>query len=187
MAVNTALPLELQKLRSEILQQGILPDEGVDALSRILESKLPQVAVSTRDLGIRGEWENASKTLSLLEPLDKTIPSKPAHPRPELSNAYVAPRNELEQTIANIWQQLLGIEQVGIHDNFFELGGHSLLGTLVISRIRETFQVELPVHSLFEESSVAGLAKHIERIRSIAQQIRALPVEMVNNREEIEL
>ncbi|MBW4570587.1 MAG: SDR family NAD(P)-dependent oxidoreductase [Tolypothrix carrinoi HA7290-LM1] len=187
MAVNTALPLELQKLRSEILQQGILPNEGVDALSRILESKLPQVAVSTRDLGIRGEWENASKTLSFLEPLDKTIPSKPAHPRPELSNAYVAPRNELEQTIANIWQQLLGIEQVGIHDNFFELGGHSLLGTLVISRIRETFQVELPVHSLFEESSVAGLAKHIERIRSIAQQIGALPVEMVNNREEIEL
>ncbi|WP_407882796.1 SDR family NAD(P)-dependent oxidoreductase, partial [Scytonema sp. NUACC26] len=185
MAVNVALPLELQKLRHEILKQAILPDEGVDAFNRILESKLSQVVVSTRDLRIRDELENAPK--NSLEPLENAISSRPAHPRPQLSNAYVAPRNEVEQTIANIWQQLLGIEQVGIHDNFFELGGHSLLATQLISRMRETFQVELPLNILFEESSVAGLAERIEKIRSIVQQIHALPDDMTNDREEIEL
>ncbi|MBW4633663.1 MAG: amino acid adenylation domain-containing protein [Iphinoe sp. HA4291-MV1] len=184
---DVTLPPELQKLYGEIIQQGILVNEGVDAFSRILASKLPQVVVSTRDLQIRIEWENAYKTLFFSEPLEKTIESKPTHPRPELSNTYIAPRNELEQKIADIWQQLLGIEQVGIHDNFFELGGHSLLATQVISRMRKTFQVELPQHSLFEESSVAALAEHIERIRSIVQQIGVLPADMENNREEIEL
>ncbi|MDF5730970.1 MAG: SDR family NAD(P)-dependent oxidoreductase, partial [Rhizonema sp. PD38] len=185
MAVNVALPLELQKLRNEMLKQAILPDEGVDAFSRILESKLSQVVVSTRDLKIREQWENADK--NALEPQEFTILSKPTHPRPKLSNAYVAPRNELEQTVANIWQQLLGIEEVGIYDNFFELGGHSLLATQLISRMRETFQVELPLNILFEESSVAGLAERIERIRSIVRQIHALPDEMASDREEIEL
>lgn len=185
MAVNTALPPELQKSRNEMLKQAILPQEGIDAFSRILESKLSQVVVSPRDLQIREEWENTPK--DLLEPQEFTISSRPKHSRPELSNAYVAPRNELEQTIANIWQQLLGIEQVGIHDNFFELGGHSLLATQLISRIRETLQVELPLNSLFEESSVAGLAERIERIHSIVQQIHAVSDDMANNREEIEL
>ncbi|BAY50149.1 beta-ketoacyl synthase (plasmid) [Scytonema sp. HK-05] len=185
MAVNVALPAEFQKMRNEMLKGAIAPDEGVDAFSRILESKLSQVVICPRDLQIREDWENTPKDLS--EPLEKTISSRPTHPRPELSNAYVAPGNELEQTIANIWQQLLGIEQVGIHDNFFELGGHSLLATQLISRIRETLQVELPLNSLFEESSVAGLAERIERIHSIVQQIHAVPNDMANNREEIEL
>lgn len=185
MAVNVALPAEFQKMRNEMLKGAIAPDEGVDAFSRILESKLSQVVICPRDLQIREDWENTPKDLS--EPLEKTISSRPTHPRPELSNAYVAPSNELEQTIANIWQQLLGIEQVGIHDNFFELGGHSLLATQLISRIRETLQVELPLNSLFEESSVAGLAERIERIHSIVQQIHAVPNDMADNREEIEL
>jgi acyl transferase domain-containing protein/acyl carrier protein len=185
MAVNVVLPDVLQKMRNEMLKLAIAPDEGVDAFSRILESKLSQVVICPRDLQIREDWENTPKDLS--EPLEKTISSRPTHPRPELSNAYVAPGNELEQTITNIWQQLLGIEQVGIHDNFFELGGHSLLATQLISRIRETLQVELPLNSLFEESSVAGLAERIERVRSIVQQIHAVPDDMAHNREEIEL
>ncbi|MHC5731882.1 MAG: phosphopantetheine-binding protein, partial [Nostoc sp.] len=65
--------------------------------------------------------------------------SKPTHPRPNLGNDYVAPRTPVEQSVANIWQQLLGIERLGIHDNFFELGGHSLLATQVISQLRKSF------------------------------------------------
>ncbi|MFN6560835.1 MAG: SDR family NAD(P)-dependent oxidoreductase [Nostoc sp. ChiSLP01] len=175
MAVNVALPPELQKLRNEILKQAILPHEGVDVFTRILESKLSRVVVSTRDFRIRDEWEDTSKVL--LEPLENIISSKPTHPRPKLSNAYVAPGNELEQTIANIWQQLLGIEQVGIHDNFFTLGGHSLLATQLIYRIQKTFQIELPLSSFFEATTIAKLAELIEEM--LIEKIEELPEEEV--------
>jgi acyl carrier protein len=69
----------------------------------------------------------------------------------------------VEQAIAELWQQLLGVEQVGIHDNFFtDLGGHSLLATQVISRLRNIFQVELSQQHFFETSTVAELALAIE-------------------------
>jgi acyl carrier protein len=70
----------------------------------------------------------------------------------------VAPRTAVEQVLAGIWSQLLKLEQIGIHDNFFDLGGHSLLATQVISRVRGTLQVELPLRALFENPTVASLA-----------------------------
>ncbi|TCP54506.1 acyl transferase domain-containing protein [Tumebacillus sp. BK434] len=86
------------------------------------------------------------------------------HPRPNLKNAYVEPGTELEEMIAEILQDLLGIEQIGIHDNFFQLGGNSLLGTQVVSRLRTTFQVDLPLRVLFEANTVADMAVVIEDI-----------------------
>ena len=74
---------------------------------------------------------------------------------------YVAPRNETEQRIAAIWAEVLGLTQVGVHSNFFELGGHSLRATQVISRLHNTFGVELSLRSLFEEPTVAALAEKI--------------------------
>ena len=65
------------------------------------------------------------------------------------------------EVLAAVWSQVLGIEQVGRQDNFFELGGHSLLATQVISRLRAAFQVELPLRSLFEAPTIAGLATAI--------------------------
>ena len=74
-------------------------------------------------------------------------------------NPYVAPRNEVEEMISEVWQELLGIDCVGVHDNFFtQLGGHSLLATQVASRLRQLFQVELPLRRLFEAPTVAELA-----------------------------
>jgi len=69
----------------------------------------------------------------------------------------VPPGDELERQIALIWQQVLGIEPIGIHDNFFELGGHSLMGTQLVSRLRHAFQVNLPLAKLFEAPTVAKL------------------------------
>jgi phthiocerol/phenolphthiocerol synthesis type-I polyketide synthase E len=86
------------------------------------------------------------------------------HLRPALSNAYVAPGNEIEQRIAELWQELLGIAEVGIHDDFFDLGGHSLLATQIISRIQEEFEVNVPLRSLFQNATVAELATTIENI-----------------------
>jgi acyl transferase domain-containing protein len=87
-----------------------------------------------------------------------------SHARPNLHNAYVQPRDESEAAIAEIFQELLGIEQVGIHDNFFQLGGNSLIGTQLVTRLRGAFQVELPLRTLFDAATVAELSVTIEEI-----------------------
>lgn len=105
----------------------------------------------------------------------------------ELAEPYVAPRNAVEEVLAGIWAKTLRVERVGIHDNFFELGGHSLLATQVISRIRETFQVELPLRCIFESPSVAQLAQSTiakeakpgltEKIARIHQKLEGMSAE----------
>ena len=144
--------------RSRLEGLRILPHEGAEAFSRIL-SMLPasQVVVSTGDLQTRlDQWVTPSSA-TVAEP-DKKVEASELHARPELSSAYVAPENELEQEVADIWQELLGIRQVGIHDNFFDLGGHSLLATMVISRLRKSFGAELQLHDIFESPTVSGLS-----------------------------
>ncbi len=74
---------------------------------------------------------------------------------------YVAPRTAEEELLANIWANLLGLERVGVHDNFFKLGGHSLLATQLISRIRDCFEVELPVKLIFQHPVLCELAEQI--------------------------
>jgi len=81
--------------------------------------------------------------------------------RSALENAYEGPRSPVEDLLAGIWCDVLGLKKVGIHDNFFELGGHSLLATQVISRLRKAFHVEIPLRSLFEMPTIAGLAIRI--------------------------
>jgi len=81
---------------------------------------------------------------------------------------YVAPGTPVEKTLAAIWCEVLGREQIGINDNFFKLGGHSLLLIQVMSRVREAFQTDLPMNSLFEYPTVLQLAKHIDISRWIA-------------------
>jgi acyl carrier protein len=74
---------------------------------------------------------------------------------------FIAPRTTVEGTLAGIWADVLGIERVGIHDNFFDLGGHSLLATQIMSRLRDALQVDLPLHTLFDSPTVAGMAAFI--------------------------
>jgi acyl carrier protein len=91
-----------------------------------------------------------------------------ALPPPERSatigaREFILPRTPTEQAIAEIWAQILGCSPIGIHDNFFDLGGHSLSATQVSSRLREVFQVELPLRKLFESTTVAELAEAVEQ------------------------
>jgi len=96
--------------------------------------------------------------------------------RPDLEVAYLAPRTPLEQVLAQIWEDVLGVERVGVHDNFFELGGHSLLAIQVVSRIRAALHTDLPLRRLFETPTIDGLATSLgsktdqsERIKQTAQ------------------
>jgi amino acid adenylation domain-containing protein len=100
----------------------------------------------------------------------------------ELEQAYSAPRTPVEEMVAEIWADILGLERVGIHDNFFALGGHSLLATQVLSRIRKVLRVELPVRCLFETPTAAGLAAYIETLRQTAPALpRPAPLPVARN------
>jgi acyl-CoA synthetase (AMP-forming)/AMP-acid ligase II/acyl carrier protein len=78
------------------------------------------------------------------------------------SNAYVAPRNQQEKTMVNIWKETLNIDQVGIYDNFFELGGHSLLVVRIINEIKNKFFIEIPISSFFSNACVADLCNYLQ-------------------------
>jgi len=96
-------------------------------------------------------------------------------PAPDWTQAaatHVPPRTPTEETLAAIWQSVLGMTQVGVHDNFFALGGHSLLATRVISRVQQSFQIAIPLRAIFEAPTVAGLAAAVEE--AIIREIEAL-------------
>jgi amino acid adenylation domain-containing protein len=95
--------------------------------------------------------------------------SAQADSRPDLVQQYVAPRGALETKLAALWAEVLGVVDPGINDNFFELGGHSLLGTQLVSRIRSSFGIDLPLRSLFDAPTIAGLALEILKIKAAAQ------------------
>jgi acyl transferase domain-containing protein/acyl carrier protein len=141
---------------------GMFPDEGVEAFRRILSSaQLPQIVVSTGDLWARiDQWIDSRRLLGVGQ-RQSTEPTR-LHSRPELTNPYTAPSTAIERTIAEIWQETLGIAQVGVFDNFFlDLSGSSLLATQVASQLRNRFQVELPLRRFFEAPTVAELAAAI--------------------------
>jgi amino acid adenylation domain-containing protein len=135
-------------------------------LRNYLKAKLPQYMVPS--------------AFVLLDALPLTPNGKldrKALPFPDASNTesdqnYVAPRTPDEEQIARIWTEVLGVNRVSIHDNFFDLGGHSLLATQLVSRVRKEFEIDLPLRSLFEAPTVAGMAAAVlqKRCESTKQQ-----------------
>lgn len=152
------------------------PEEGVEAFGRVVASGMSRVINSTGDLQPRlQQWLHFQ---SWHESRETEHPPSTAT-RPNLSNPYVAPNDEHEQKIAEVWQQVLGIEQVGLYDNFFDLGGHSLIGTQLISRLRQIFQLNLPLAMLFEAPTVAELALAIKML--LIEEIDKLDEEEVKS------
>jgi acyl transferase domain-containing protein/acyl carrier protein len=162
-----------------LLDLALTPSEVWQATERILSRPdLPQVVVSPADLSQRLHH----------------APALSSHDRPPVSTPYIAPRNDIEQTVAIAMQELLGIEQIGMDDNFFELGGHSLLAIQAVTRLRQTFQVELPMREfLFESPTVAGIAKVIadnldgnaamhnqQEILKLLEQVEAMESERID-------
>ncbi|HEX8559091.1 MAG TPA: amino acid adenylation domain-containing protein, partial [Pyrinomonadaceae bacterium] len=97
----------------------------------------------------------------------------------EGATAAAAPRNPVEEILLGIWSEVLGVRRVGVHDNFFELGGHSLLATQLMSRVRSTFRVEVPLRALFSHPTAAELARHVEAALRAGAGVDAPPVTAV--------
>jgi hypothetical protein len=118
--------------------------------------------------------------------LDRRALPSPAGVRSDRSVSYVAPRDPVEQILAEIWAQVLGVEQVGVFDHFFELGGHSLLATQALARIRQAFEIDLQLRSLFEEPTVAGLASWLRSSPDAdkVEKTAALRIELAGLSEE---
>jgi len=96
--------------------------------------------------------------------LDRPALPLPDQTRPAMEREFVAPSTLTEQRLAEIWTQVLGVQQVGIYDNFFDLGGHSLLVAQLLFRLRDEFQIDLPLHKLFEQPMIAELALTVEEL-----------------------
>ncbi|MCP4662642.1 MAG: amino acid adenylation domain-containing protein, partial [bacterium] len=103
------------------------------------------------------------------------------------AESYVMPRDPVEEILAGIWAQVLGLDRVGIRDHFFELGGHSMLATQVLSRVREAFRVELPLRRLFEGPTVAELAERVRAIRAREEGPEAAAIRPVPRDRELPL
>ncbi|MFK0730118.1 MAG: amino acid adenylation domain-containing protein [Gloeotrichia echinulata GP01] len=99
--------------------------------------------------------------------IDRRSLPEPKKERPILTEAYVAPSTILEQQLADIWSEVLGVEQIGIYDNFFELGGHSLLTAQLLAQIEQAIQLEIPLFYLLKQPTIAGLIKAIDIVPSL--------------------
>jgi amino acid adenylation domain-containing protein len=100
----------------------------------------------------------------------KALPS-PNGTRPDLAQGFIEPRTEIEELVAQVWREVLKLEKIGVHDNFFELGGHSLLATRVISRIRDLFHIDMPLRTVFQAPTIAGLARAVETAQQAGLQM----------------
>jgi acyl transferase domain-containing protein len=137
---------------------GIRAVEGVEAFRRVLGLQIPQILVITRSLSAAIQYQEQSLNTPRVKPVEPAAEaSKPAPPSADLT--------ESQQILAEIWQEMLGIPQIGIDDNFFELGGHSLLGTGILSRVRLTVNVALTLRALFEAPTIRQLSEIVDTMR----------------------
>ncbi|MFJ9554121.1 SDR family NAD(P)-dependent oxidoreductase [Nocardiopsis sp. NPDC101807] len=142
-------------LGAAVRELALAPEEGRQVFDRLLRSApLPQVAVSTGDL--------AARVRLWADPVADAPAPVRLHERPQLRNPYVAPAGAMEERIARIWQELLGVESVGVHDNFFELGGSSLLGLQVVHRLRQELAVAVPLTIVYEGPTVRTLGELVD-------------------------
>jgi amino acid adenylation domain-containing protein len=146
------------------------PTPTINELREFLKSELPEAMVPTALI----ELEELPLTPN--GKVDRSALPVPDWGSAETSRSYVPPGSRVEEIITEIWQTVLGRERVGARDNFFDLGGHSLLAVSVVSRLAQTFGIELPVPILFEAPTVVELAPRVEAALAIGQAPTSLPL-----------
>jgi acyl transferase domain-containing protein len=137
----------------ETFEAGIRVDEGAEALERMLaaESGGP-VLVSSIEMG---PWRERLERASASELQTPSVKFE----RPELASEYQAPSDEIEKTLVGFYEELLGVDRVGVHDDFFELGGHSLIAVRLFAKIKKLWGIEYPISVLFDAPTVAKCAE----------------------------
>jgi acyl transferase domain-containing protein len=138
----------------------IMPSQGIQAFDRMVHADLvPEIMVCPHHAAFgfmshveSGHSQNAETAL---------VPEISSYSRPAVASAYVPPVDKIEVAICGIWQELLGIGQIGIHDNFFDLGGNSLIATQLLSRLQRNVSPEIPLRMVFDNATVAELAAAI--------------------------
>jgi acyl carrier protein len=149
------------------VQANVSGQSSVSELRSALKERLPEYMIPSSFVFL------SELPLTPNGKVDRKALPAPDETRPELASGYVAPRTPLEEALCGIWAEVLRVKRVGVEDNFFELGGHSLLATQLMSRVRETVKVDLMLRSMFEQPTVAGLARYIEQNQG--QQNKGIP------------
>jgi amino acid adenylation domain-containing protein len=166
LGMAAGLDARVRELSGAELGDGISRSQGMDMFGRILASATgSRIVVSTRDLPDLIEQSRVFQ-LGLVKSGSQRLAR---HPRPPLAEQYVPPENATELSIAEIWQEELGIAQVGRTDDFFALGGDSLSALRLMSRLRQSLQVPLAVRSLYQASTVSALAELAASIRWVIE------------------
>ena len=149
------------KESDDIAYKGELSiDECIECFSRIIDSGLHQIAISTRDLAVRiAEIKEHDFGNEEQQKSEATIE------RSELSTEYIEARSEVEEALATIWEYILGIDNIGIYDNFFELGGDSLKAITVCGKIQDVLKKEVQLVEIFNNPTIEELSKLIESQR----------------------
>lgn len=148
---------------ANLMTLAMQPEEGLETFKRALAHlDQPQWVISTNSLSARlAQWiERKPPTTGA----DGKRPSESTnyYPRPQMSMPYVEPSTPLAKRVADIWEELLGIQPIGENDDFFELGGDSLSATMLLSRLRQTFETDFPLAELFAEPTVAGVTRQMQ-------------------------
>lgn len=165
-------------LGASITELAISPGEGKEIFSRLLPRlAFQQLVVSTAPLQARiDQW---LKLVSLREAEQARRQPGTFYPRPDLREPYVAPDGDVQRKMAEVWQRVLAIEEVGVNDDFFELGGNSLLATQLVMEMREAFRMSVPLRDFFEKPTVAALSAVIETSQVVEEvpRIKRVPRE----------
>ncbi|AHB47828.1 polyketide synthase [Hyphomicrobium nitrativorans NL23] len=151
-AGGTELSPALQRLAAQV-DQGILPEDGFEALLRAVGTGKSQVIVSSIDLAA---LRRAAARVDGIEAASTTFE------RPNLGVDFIEPTTDVEKTLAGFWSELLGVKAIGTQDNFFDLGGHSLIAVRLFRMIKAAYAVDFPISVLFEAPTIAQCAALIE-------------------------
>ncbi len=130
----------------------------VDILRLFLQQKLPDYMIPSAFIPLE------AMPLTSNGKIDRKSLPEPDITRPDLAQSYIGSRSPQEQILVEIWSSVLQLKRVGIHDNFFDLGGHSLLATQVISRIEKAIGISLPLRTIFEKPTIAGLSAALNQL-----------------------